>query len=651
MGGDSLRIDNGSILKFRSQVYTLRISRGRLSTGGLDPVWFTSFADDAVGGDTNADGNATSAAPGQWVGLSVGSASVDLNNAWFAYGGYAGYAVLEATTSKSVRWNGGGVRSGLATGAILGGDAVDVRNLTMDGNGGDGLIVRSLTPPVVEKIVSKANGGTAIWITRSPGHVPSSLSGAGNGLNGVRVEGTLGEGAPDQEWVWEGCPDFPIVIGNSLSVAGSDSLRLEPGTVVKFRSPVSRLALNHSSRIHAPGPGPVWFTSIADDDLGGDTNGDGAQTIAAPGQWRDILFLDDSEAILNNTWFKYGGNETLAMIGTIAQPTRAQVAWNGGGVLWSQAMGMSLNGGNAHVSGVQFAFNGGHGVTVVSNAASFSGCDFVENAGYGLINGTPNLLVDATGCWWGHETGPLDVTSGAPDYNPGGLGQRVSDWVSYRPFLTEPATNTAPTPFALLSPLATDTVTTVQDSVRFAWRGAGDADGDPIVYTMTISSSPDFAYGQNIVHLPGLRDTSVTLPVDSLMSGVQYWRVSARDAYGGSAWCSQGSATILVVAPTAIGGGTPPPLAFHVSPTYPNPFSDNVSLSLALPEARQVALRVYDVAGRLVRTVVNERIPEGRHQLTWDGTGRHGRKAASGVYFYRLDAGDETQVRRMTLLK
>jgi flagellar hook assembly protein FlgD len=64
-----------------------------------------------------------------------------------------------------------------------------------------------------------------------------------------------------------------------------------------------------------------------------------------------------------------------------------------------------------------------------------------------------------------------------------------------------------------------------------------------------------------------------------------------------------------------------------------------------------VTLRVYDVSGRLVRTLVDGRQPEGVATATWDGRNDGGGRVASGVYFYRLEAGDTRATRRMVLLK
>jgi flagellar hook assembly protein FlgD len=64
-----------------------------------------------------------------------------------------------------------------------------------------------------------------------------------------------------------------------------------------------------------------------------------------------------------------------------------------------------------------------------------------------------------------------------------------------------------------------------------------------------------------------------------------------------------------------------------------------------------VSLRVYNVAGQLVKTLVDEEKTPGEHQVIWDGKNQQGDDVASGVYFYRLSISDFSDSRRMVLLK
>ena len=76
---------------------------------------------------------------------------------------------------------------------------------------------------------------------------------------------------------------------------------------------------------------------------------------------------------------------------------------------------------------------------------------------------------------------------------------------------------------------------------------------------------------------------------------------------------------------------------FALSQNYPSPFDDQTNIRFSLPNRSHVSLRVYDRAGRLVRTLVDEEKPAGQYTVGWNGRDAMGTKVASGVYFYRIE--------------
>jgi len=84
---------------------------------------------------------------------------------------------------------------------------------------------------------------------------------------------------------------------------------------------------------------------------------------------------------------------------------------------------------------------------------------------------------------------------------------------------------------------------------------------------------------------------------------------------------------------------------------HPNPFNPRVTLSYSLSTASAVELTVYDVRGRVVRTLVSGRQTAGEHTATWGGKDDAGQAVASGIYFARFDGGGVVQSQRMVLLK
>jgi hypothetical protein len=93
------------------------------------------------------------------------------------------------------------------------------------------------------------------------------------------------------------------------------------------------------------------------------------------------------------------------------------------------------------------------------------------------------------------------------------------------------------------------------------------------------------------------------------------------------------------------------PLEFGLEQNYPNPFNPSTVISYAIPKAAFVTLRIYNLRGQQITTLVEKEHLAGRYQVQWDGRNHHGQSVAAGMYFYRLEAGDVRQVKRMVLVR
>jgi hypothetical protein len=93
------------------------------------------------------------------------------------------------------------------------------------------------------------------------------------------------------------------------------------------------------------------------------------------------------------------------------------------------------------------------------------------------------------------------------------------------------------------------------------------------------------------------------------------------------------------------------PLAFRFEGAAPNPFNPATTLHFSLPAAGHVELRVFDVQGRLVRSLVDGQRPAGAGEARWDGRDTDGRQVASGTYYARLAAAGRTSVKPLVLVK
>lgn len=93
------------------------------------------------------------------------------------------------------------------------------------------------------------------------------------------------------------------------------------------------------------------------------------------------------------------------------------------------------------------------------------------------------------------------------------------------------------------------------------------------------------------------------------------------------------------------------PYEFKLSQNYPNPFNPSTVIEFTLPKYQRVSLVVYDILGRIVKTLVNEERHAGQHRVSWNSTNNLGSSVSSGVYFYELKTDDMRQVRKMMLLR
>ncbi|MFZ1948132.1 MAG: beta-propeller fold lactonase family protein, partial [bacterium] len=97
--------------------------------------------------------------------------------------------------------------------------------------------------------------------------------------------------------------------------------------------------------------------------------------------------------------------------------------------------------------------------------------------------------------------------------------------------------------------------------------------------------------------------------------------------------------------------GTPPVEPPQALRSFPNPFRGAAMIRFGVPEAGRVDVSVYDVRGRLVKTIVSQNLPPGSYTVSWDGKDARGNPAASGVYFCRLSAGALQRTSKMVILK
>lgn len=132
------------------------------------------------------------------------------------------------------------------------------------------------------------------------------------------------------------------------------------------------------------------------------------------------------------------------------------------------------------------------------------------------------------------------------------------------------------------------------------------------------------------------------LEVRTIAGGYELWM----------SFASRGLGVLTVLnGTTDVVGNTSPTARIQLAQNQPNPFRSDTEIRFDLPRAESVRLEVFDVAGRLVRRLLDETLSPGSHQTEWDGTADSGEMLPSGVYHYRLSAGSDVVERKMVRLQ
>ncbi|MFC1476840.1 SBBP repeat-containing protein [candidate division KSB1 bacterium] len=109
--------------------------------------------------------------------------------------------------------------------------------------------------------------------------------------------------------------------------------------------------------------------------------------------------------------------------------------------------------------------------------------------------------------------------------------------------------------------------------------------------------------------------------------------------------------TKLICTPTAISTERQAPEDFCLLQNYPNPFNPETTIQFEMPVFSHVTLRIFDVLGREVKTLIDRDMPAGRFYVQWNGTNNTGMPVSGGIYIYRMVAGKMVQNKKMILLK
>lgn len=187
------------------------------------------------------------------------------------------------------------------------------------------------------------------------------------------------------------------------------------------------------------------------------------------------------------------------------------------------------------------------------------------------------------------------------------------------------------------------------DSVTFTWSSCPSRT-DLEFYELSVK------VGGITVTLTDVQDTSVTIGLrdKALKAGptqVEWWVTARSRPQTFATRDGHGSFVYDVITGIEPPIDNPLPVAFSLEQNYPNPFNPTTQIEFALPQQSFVRLEIINIAGQRVKTVLSGQFPAGVHTAVWDGSTDDGVAAASGVYFYRLTAGDYQSTRKMVLTR
>ena len=172
----------------------------------------------------------------------------------------------------------------------------------------------------------------------------------------------------------------------------------------------------------------------------------------------------------------------------------------------------------------------------------------------------------------------------------------------------------------------------------FAWNTMNGASG----YRLSLSMSPGFG---TVIYDTLVTGLSVTLRFGVLSYNTNYyWRLAAVNICGNGNWSTVWNFIVVETGIKRISGEVPS--EFKLCENYPNPFNQSSVIRFQCSLMRDVTLKVYEVSGKEVRTLVNKELLPGVYETTFDGG-----SLSSGVYFVRMTAGDFKETKKMVVVK
>jgi hypothetical protein len=245
----------------------------------------------------------------------------------------------------------------------------------------------------------------------------------------------------------------------------------------------------------------------------------------------------------------------------------------------------------------------------------------------------------ASGIYYVNMAFLLDTIPGSYINHPAN-GQSLARFMFIREryenfYITDP-------PISLVSPV--NASTNILLNPALVWTSTA---GGSVHFRAQISTDYSF---KNIKFDTVVTNTQVTVPSGKLnISTLYYWRVCVGDTLGYSDWTRSWSFTTRSTGINTISSEIPK--EYKLFQNYPNPFNPNTIIRFQIKDTRFVTLKIYDILSKEVATLVNEKLNPGYYETQFSINSRTNTLLSSGIYFYKLEAGNFSDIKRMVLIK
>jgi len=211
----------------------------------------------------------------------------------------------------------------------------------------------------------------------------------------------------------------------------------------------------------------------------------------------------------------------------------------------------------------------------------------------------------------------------------------------------EPDINHPPEQFDLVFPSHNAKLDTL--NFTFRWNEAKDVEqAEDMVYKLYLSDDYTF---ESALFTHATDDTFYTFREGLIADSIYYWKVIASDSEFAQTECSKIYAFRTSYDATNVETVSTIPHDYNLSQNYPNPFNPTTTISFGIPKHANVIIKIFDISGREVKTLVKQTHAPGQYQITWNGIDNNNTNVPSGVYFYQIKAGEFTKILKMSLIK